>query len=91
MSDLISRGQRIFRFEVPVDDQWHPIKFTGDPLHIAARTTNPVEFWAFEPGTEAHVRLLRVFGTGHQMSERARYWGTALAPSGLVWHLMEMQ
>lgn len=88
----LDRGERIFRFEVPVDDQWHPIKLSGHPLAVGCRDARVVEFWARETDVAtAGVRMFRVVGTGHPMPEKATYWGTATAPGGwLVWHLVEL-
>jgi hypothetical protein len=82
--------KRIFRYEVPVDDQWHHIR-CGPILHVDCRHPAYVEFWAVpvddeEDDVEDH--RLRVFGTGHEMDAELVYEGTALAPGGFVWHLM---
>lgn len=37
----------VFRYEVPVDDQWHAIEFDGDIVHVAARDPGYVEFPVF--------------------------------------------
>lgn len=82
-------SMRVLRYEVPVDDAWHPVEFAGDVLHVAARRPDVVEFWALD-GTAAEVstRQLRVFGTGQPFDEPMTYMGTALAAEGvLVWHL----
>lgn len=87
-------GQRcvIYRFEVPVDDQWHKIPLTGDILHVGCRRPEMVEFWALHyPSDEAMDRWFRVVGTGHPIEPRLSwtYVGTALVPSAdLVWHLI---
>lgn len=80
---------RILRYEVPVDDQWHLFR-AGEPLHVACRDTEVVEFWAWETadGTLAYREFL-VVGTGHYVEEGVRHIGTALVPGGgLVWHLV---
>jgi hypothetical protein len=80
----------IFRYVIPVDDEWHSVKMTGLPVHIAnGRTPDEVEFWAAhddsQPSTESRFR---VFGTGHPLPDRAVYVGTApRTQEGLVWHL----
>lgn len=81
----------IYRYEVPVDDQWHTLSLSGDVLHIAARRPDTVELWAFSGGGSTVNRAFRVFGTGQPLpgGEPVAYRGTALAPHGLVWHLME--
>lgn len=86
--------RRIYRFEVPVDDQWHEYVLGGDPLHVAAVRFDLVEFWAYSAPLDAGVvaRQLRVFGTGQVLPDACRHWGTCIAPAGslrLVWHLIE--
>jgi hypothetical protein len=79
---------RIFRYEVPVDDQWHE-HHCATPLAVAARSPYVVEFWAYER-TDLN-RQFRVIGTGQPEPEAdLRHRGTAVTASGsLVWHLME--
>lgn len=80
----------IYRYEIPVDDAWHSVELPGVILHVASRRAEVVEVWALDSGTPVVGRYFRVFGTGHPLpDERLRHAGTALAPGGLVWHLME--
>jgi hypothetical protein len=81
----------IHRYEVPVDDCWHSLPLSGDLLHVAARQADVVEVWAFSGGGTTTARTFRVFGTGQSLpaGDPVDYRGTALAPNGLVWHLME--
>lgn len=87
----------VHRYMVPVDDQWHQLALTGDPLYAASRDPAFVEFWAIaRDDTEPVERWFRVYGTGHPLStdpgDRAQYVGTAITASGvLVWHLFEMR
>lgn len=88
------RERRIFRYEVPVDDQWHTIPLSGAVVQVDAQRPDVVEFWAFHcPGAPQLARKFRVFGTGHPMPDEARTHVGAVvvaAPFGrLVWHLME--
>jgi hypothetical protein len=79
--------QRIFRYEVPVDDRWHTFR-CEPPLHVDCRHPGFVEFWAY-PAEGADDQHLRVYGTGHDMPDELRHVGTALTPDrALVWHLM---
>lgn len=81
----------IYRYEVPVDDQWHELRLSGAVLHVACRRPDTVELWALHTeGPELH-RAFRVFGTGQPLPpEPTRHVGTALAAEGrLVWHVME--
>jgi hypothetical protein len=86
-------SQRILRYEVPVDGLWHEIPLTHDPLAVAARDLNAVEFWAVQnmPPVIVRNRQFMVVGTGDVMpTEWHRHWGTAVTPGGsYVWHLLE--
>lgn len=81
---------RIYRYEVPVDDETHEVCIEGDPLHVGCRQIDTVEFWAIANRGPLVPRRFTVVGTGHPFDEGHRYWGTAVAPGGqLVWHLLE--
>ena len=81
-------GERIFRHEVPVDDEWHSFRIVGNPLHVACRRLAVVEFWARANNDPGVSRMFRVVGTGHLMPDAVTYWGTAVT-ADLVWHLVE--
>ena len=86
---LLSKGDRIYRYTVPVDDEWHVIELAGDPLFVYARQMTKVEFWArANDNHTVQARVFRVFGTGQDIDDAARYWGTAVVDP-LVWHLVE--
>ncbi|MGI5286622.1 DUF7352 domain-containing protein [Nonomuraea polychroma] len=87
MSDETSET-KIYRYEVPVDGQWHEIHACSTPLHIASRERGIVEFWAWHR-PDLPARHFRVYGTGQPVLDGEKYRGTAVAPGGLVWHLME--
>jgi hypothetical protein len=76
---------RIFRYEVPVDDEWHGYDLRGAVFHVAGRRTDVVEFWALHKDMPSYRREFRVFGTGQPL-EDGRYVGTVVH-SALVWHL----
>lgn len=90
-------GERIWRYAVPIDDNWHGFALQGDPLYVACRQTaeatggHPIiEFWARAqpnglPGTH---REFMVIGTGHLVPTDVRIWGTAI-DGPFVWHLLE--
>lgn len=80
----------VFRYEVPVDDRWHRIEIDGEPLHVAGRHVDVVEFWALAgTGQPTEAREYRVFGTGHALpDEPLTFRGTVVHPA-LVWHLFE--
>lgn len=84
----------IYRYEVPVDAQWHDITLTGPIVKVAARQYTAVEFWALTGGEEG-IRRFRVYGTGHPFEPdiKHKYVGTGIVPGSignLVWHLMEV-
>lgn len=95
---------RIFRYEVPVDDQWHIIQTpTRATASITTRPASPVvavgcrhsgvvEFWARrDPDTFDMARAYRVYGTGHEFPARARYEGTTPdSDPRLIWHLVSV-
>jgi hypothetical protein len=80
----------IYRYEVPVDDRWHPLQFSGPVLHVACRNPYAVELWALHTDEPKPTRSFRIYGTGQPLPDGLEYIGTALAPGGqLVWHLFE--
>lgn len=82
-------SSRIFRYEVPVDDQWHRIEGCLAPLHVDCRQLDVVEFWAWEYTDTTVADEYRVIGTGKPIDDPIQYMGTAIAPGGhLVWHLV---
>jgi len=86
------RTRAVWRYEVPVDDQWHEVQLGGlgsQPQHVASRRSGIVEFWITQyEGAPTSARYFRVFGTGHQLEPGIQYVGTAL-DGLLVWHLFE--
>lgn len=90
MADPVPEPPMIYRFEVPVDDQWHEIEACSTPLHVACRTLETVEFWAWRRD-DLPIRRFRVCGTAQPIPDGTQYRGTALAPgNNLVWHLLEL-
>ena len=83
--------RRIFRYEVPVDDQWHVHALSGPIVHVGCRKPSVVEFWAFATNGPTVDRAFCAFGTGQPLPPAAaRHVGTVFAAGGaLVWHLME--
>jgi hypothetical protein len=80
----------IYRYEVPVDDRWHPLQLSGDIVHVGCRNMHTVEVWALHTDGPQETRSFRVYGTGHTLPPDLRHIGTAIAPGGqLVWHLLE--
>lgn len=84
---------RVFRYEIPVDDQVHEFELTGPVLHVASRHRAVVEFWAeFRGDLPVEKRAFQVYGTGHYVNDDATYQGSAFDASTnqLVWHLYEL-
>ena len=80
----------IYRYEVPVDDRWHPLQLSGRIVHVGCRNMHAVEVWALATDEPAETRSFRVYGTGHPLPPDVQHVGTAIAPGGqLVWHLIE--
>lgn len=82
--------RKIHRFEVPVDDEWHVIPLSTNPLHVEARRPGTVELWAVVDDGPLIPRHFRVYGTGQTIPDDVAHVGSALAFGGrLVWHLVE--
>jgi len=82
--------EAIYRYEIPVDDRWHPLQLSGEVLHVDCRTMHAVEVWARHTDGPTVTRSFRVYGTGQPLLDGLAYIGTAIVPGGqLVWHLME--
>lgn len=80
----------VYRHEIPVDDQWHTLPLTGAVLHAAARhAVDVVEIWTLHTGGPPVDRAFRIYGTGHPFHPDDTHHKVALAPGGLVWHVIE--
>ena len=89
-------ARRMYRYEVPVDDEPHTITSTSTPpLRVEATAdSRVVEFWAIDGGQfpAATTRVYQVFGTGQAVPPGAVWRGTtSRTPHGLVWHLFELE
>ncbi len=89
---------RVFRYSVPIDGRWHPLKLSGavvavgrPPLPGLDRDEHEVELWALHDDEGAEVtRHFAAFGTGDAIDAPCDYVGTAFGVGGrAVWHLME--
>ena len=80
----------IFRYEVPVSETCE-IE-CSQPLFVASRRIDVVEFWAYPDGPDAYLRRFVVVGTGHPLPPTVHtYRGSAITGGGaLVWHLLEI-
>lgn len=81
----------IYKYSVPVDDQWHEVSMPGPArvLHVDGQGgLYTVNLWAEVDITAfgSTVRNMRVFGTGQALPEGAAYVGSTLA-GPFVWHL----
>jgi len=87
--------RRVYRYQVPVDDQPHTFKVAGMPLRVAASgDARTVEFWIEDDDQFPAVtrRAFQVFGTGQPLPDIAKWRGTCERhPLGLVWHLYEVE
>ena len=80
----------IYRYEVPVDDRWHPLQLSGRIVHVGCRNMHAVEVWALATDSPTVTRSVRVYGTGQPLPPDVQHRGTAIAPGGqLVRHLIE--
>lgn len=86
--------RRIYRYVVPLDGKAHSFHLTGSPVHvgIGKKENYEVDFWAENDTSELWLdRQFRVFGTGDELPDGARYFGTApRTKQGLIWHLYEV-
>lgn len=70
----------VYRYEVPVDDEWHDLELCGPlpPKLVASRYPDTVELWVEgRPDTPVPARL-RVFGTGQPIPHGATHQGSCL-------------
>ena len=86
-------SDRIYRYEVPVDDRVHHFSLSGDPLAVGQRKRGVVEFWAVHHDTDdPDERHFTVVSTGQPLPPSFLcHWGHAYDMDGaLVWHLIEV-
>lgn len=87
--------RRVYRYEVPVDDQVHKLPLSGRIVHMDCKQRpDVVEVWAEDTGGPVAARTFRVFGTGQELPDDAIHRGTAVVVDKwgrLVWHLYEVQ
>lgn len=79
-------SDHIYRYEVPVDDQWHKLP-AEYPLMVGSRERGVVEFWCLN--IDNRPREYRVYGTGHAIDGEPVYEGSTYdgSTNSLVWHL----
>lgn len=85
-------ARKMYRYEVPIDDEQHVIALDGNPVAVAAQTyAYVVEFWAeHTDGERGFKRTFQVIGTGMEVPEDGRWVGTCPRTVGFVWHLYEI-
>jgi hypothetical protein len=92
----MSIDRRVFRYQVPIDDQPHMIPLSRPPFSVSAAVHDDtgwfVEFWAEHIGGMVKLgRTFQVFGTGHPLPTAAHWVATCpRTESGLVFHLYEI-
>jgi hypothetical protein len=82
----------VWKYAVPIDDQWWPLPEGGQVVAAAlGKTPEEVTVWVLQHKDvlPASARKVRVFGTGHDVPDGALYRGTVFA-GVFVWHLFEM-
>lgn len=84
----------IWKYELPVDDQWHDLPINGP---ITGFGPHPVRndlvlVWAVHNEGADGGRRLRVFGTGHELPENTRTQNVLstviTADRQFVWHVV---
>lgn len=81
---------KIYRYEIPVDDQWHGVELNGVITGIGSRRSDVIEFWSVHTDEPSEARSFRAFGTGQELEDVAKVHGSAVTNGGLfVWHLAE--
>jgi hypothetical protein len=85
--------EAIYRYEVPIDGDWHTLPLSGAVLHVDCRAPGTVELWALRSGGPELSRAFQVVGTGQPLPAGwKRHVGTCLSPDRqLVWHVVEQQ
>lgn len=83
--------EAIYRYELPIDGEWHTLPLSGAVLHVDCRAPDTVEIWALHSGGFALQRAFQVVGTGQSLPDGwRRHVGTCLSPDRrLVWHVVE--
>ena len=88
---------KIYKYPVPVDDQWHDLALTGMITHIGPDPfrNDVIYVWAIhsDSAQSEGSRRFRVFGTGHELPANTRpenVLGSVQTRDGqFVWHLVD--
>lgn len=86
--------RRVYRHDVPVDDQWHTYQLLGPIIAVGPTgADDTIEFWVLNDDTGTpDVVHLRVFGTGQPLEpDTARWVGTCRTLDRVfAWHLFRL-
>lgn len=84
--------KKVFRYNIPIDDEIHKIGLTSRPLHVElGEDGRSVDMWAEHIDRVIPSELLfKVVGTGHDLPSGAHHIGTTARHEGLIWHLFEV-
>lgn len=78
---------KVLKWNVPVDDKYHPIGSGKVVLTACQFGPSVVQVWTEEKG-DPFIRSATVIGTGHDAPDFTEHVGSALAVGGsLVWHV----
>lgn len=84
--------RRVLKWDVPVDDQDHPVG-SGKVLKVDCQFgPEVVQVWTDEPNDQdVVIRGARVFGTGMEIPEGWEHLGSVVTAQGqLVWHVFDV-
>lgn len=79
--------RRIWKYELPVDDDKHLIP--AHIVHVRAQSANLIEVWSEVDPDRMNNQQHQVFGTGHEIPERAQYRGS-VEIGQFVWHVFNV-
>lgn len=81
-------SKAVFRYEVPLDDEWHPLP-PGKPLHVEVgrKIRDRGEIWVETQSgmPEVPTHEYRIFGTGQLVPSEVEFVGTA-RNDPFMWH-----
>lgn len=84
---MVDVNRRVLKWNIPVDDRWHPVG-NGAPLLVACQNGHDVvQVWTDELDADnVRIRSARVFGTGQRVPADTFALGSVVA-GPLVWHV----
>lgn len=80
---------KVLKWHVPVDDQDHRIGKGKIVLVACQYDAASVQVWTEEDAEDEGHRLVRVFGTGHEVPTEYSHLGSAVS-GPFVWHLYQI-